>query len=139
MRTYVFIYGATAPGGPGPPHWRGFTITLRHITLGRTLPDGRSARHRDLYLTTSNTFKRQTSMLPAGFKPTIPENEWPKTKALDTAATGIGRIVISLCLLHRSKCVHLSLHYLSSKLLSHISGCAIGCVAESFGQQQPIL
>jgi hypothetical protein len=29
-------YGATAPGGPGPPNYRGFTITLRHTTLGRT-------------------------------------------------------------------------------------------------------
>jgi hypothetical protein len=29
-------HGATAPSGPGPPHYRGFTITLRHITLGRT-------------------------------------------------------------------------------------------------------
>jgi hypothetical protein len=78
-------------------------------------------------------------MLPAGFKPTIPESKWPKTQALDSAANGIGRIVISLSLLHRSKYVHLSLHYLSSKLLSRISGCAVGCVAESFEQQQPIL
>jgi hypothetical protein len=27
--------GVTAPSGPGPPHYRGFTITLRHTTLGR--------------------------------------------------------------------------------------------------------
>ena len=27
---------ATAPSGPGPPHYRGFTITLRYTTLGRT-------------------------------------------------------------------------------------------------------
>jgi len=26
----------TASSGPGPPHCRGFTITLRHTTLGRT-------------------------------------------------------------------------------------------------------
>jgi hypothetical protein len=25
-----FIHGATAPSGPGHPHYRGFTITLRH-------------------------------------------------------------------------------------------------------------
>ena len=24
---YLFFYGATAPSGPGPPHYRGFTIT----------------------------------------------------------------------------------------------------------------
>jgi hypothetical protein len=27
-------YGATAYSGPGPPHYRGFTIALRHTTLG---------------------------------------------------------------------------------------------------------
>jgi hypothetical protein len=61
-----FSNGATAPSGPGPPHYRGFTITLRHTTLGRTRLDEWSARRRDLYLTTHNTHKRQTSMLPAG-------------------------------------------------------------------------
>ena len=25
-----YLHGATAPSGPGPPHFRGFTITLRH-------------------------------------------------------------------------------------------------------------
>jgi hypothetical protein len=33
----IFFYGATATTGPGPPHFRGFTITLRHTTIGRTL------------------------------------------------------------------------------------------------------
>jgi hypothetical protein len=36
---YLFIpppHGAAAPSGPGPPHYRGFTITLRHTALGRT-------------------------------------------------------------------------------------------------------
>jgi len=46
---YPFI-GATAPGGPKPPHYRDFTITLRHTTLGRTPLDEWSARRRDLYL-----------------------------------------------------------------------------------------
>ena len=35
----TFIYhGATGPPprGPGPPHYRGFKITLRHTTLGIT-------------------------------------------------------------------------------------------------------
>jgi hypothetical protein len=54
--------GATAPGGLGPPHYRGFTITLRHTTLGRTPLDEWSARRTDLYLTRHNTHKRQTSM-----------------------------------------------------------------------------
>jgi hypothetical protein len=45
---------------------------------------------RDLYLTTYNTLKRQTSMPLAGFEPAISASEWPQTHALDRAATGIG-------------------------------------------------
>jgi len=41
------------PSGPRPLHYRGFTITLRHTTLGKTALDGWSARSRDLYLTHS--------------------------------------------------------------------------------------
>jgi len=47
-------------------------ITLRHTTDVRALLDEWSARRRDLYLTTDNTHKRQASMPPAGFEPTIP-------------------------------------------------------------------
>jgi hypothetical protein len=83
---------ATAPSGPGPPHYLGFTITLRHITLGRTPLDEGSASSRDLYLTTHTTHKRQTSMPPAAFEPTIPTSEQPQTHALDRAATGIGHV-----------------------------------------------
>jgi len=32
-----FVHGPTAPSGPVPPHYRDFTITLRHTTLRRTL------------------------------------------------------------------------------------------------------
>jgi hypothetical protein len=32
----LFVYGLLAPSGPEHPHYRGFTITLRHTTLGRT-------------------------------------------------------------------------------------------------------
>jgi hypothetical protein len=28
--------GSTAPSGPGSPHYRGLTITLRHTALGST-------------------------------------------------------------------------------------------------------
>jgi hypothetical protein len=61
-----FPYGATAPNGPGLPHYRGFTITLRHTPLGRTPLDEWSVRRRDRYLTTHNNHKRQTSMSLAG-------------------------------------------------------------------------
>jgi hypothetical protein len=64
---------------------------LRHTTVGRTPLDEWSARRTDLYLTTHNTHKRQTSMPYAGFEPTIPVSKRPKTHALDRAATGIGR------------------------------------------------
>jgi len=29
------LHGASAPSEPGPPHYRGFTFTLRHTTFGR--------------------------------------------------------------------------------------------------------
>jgi hypothetical protein len=88
---HFFFHGATAPSGPGPPHYRGFTITFRHTTLGMTPLDEGSARRRDLYLTTHNTHKRQTSMPPATFEPAIPASERRQTHALDRAATGIGK------------------------------------------------
>jgi hypothetical protein len=89
-RDFFFFHGATAPRGPRPPHFSGFTITLRHTTLGRTPLDEWSARRTDLYLTTHNTHNRQTSMPPAGIKPTIPASERPQTHASDRVATGIG-------------------------------------------------
>jgi hypothetical protein len=97
-----FSSGATAPSGPGPPHYRGFTITLRHTSVGRTPLDEWSARHRDLYLTTHNTHNRQTSMPTAVFEPTIPVSERPKTHALDRTATGIGFLRISWLYFHHS-------------------------------------
>jgi hypothetical protein len=87
---YIFSPNcATVPSRPGPPHYRGFTVTLRHTTFGRTPLDEWSARCRDLYLTTHNTHKSQTSMPPAEFEPAIPGGERPQTHALDRAATGI--------------------------------------------------
>ena len=64
--------------------------TQRRTTVGRTPLDERSARCRDLYLTTHNTHNRQTSMTPVGFEPTISAGERPQTYALDRAATGTG-------------------------------------------------
>ena len=87
-----FILAQEPPSGPRPPpHYRGFMVTLRHTTLGRTPLNTWSSRRRDLYLTTHNTYNRQTSTPPAGFEPTIPASERPQTHALDPAATGIGR------------------------------------------------
>ena len=61
-----------------------------HTTLDRTHLDKWSARHTD---TTHNTHKRQTSMSPTGFEPTIQASERPQTHALDRTATKIGRRV----------------------------------------------
>jgi hypothetical protein len=96
VRWEFFSHGGKAPGETGPPHYRGFTITLRYTTLGRTPLDEWSSRQRDLYLTTHNTHKRRTSMPPVGFEPAIPTSERPQTHTLDWAATGIGNSCI-LC------------------------------------------
>ena len=73
---YLFIYhGATAPGKPGPPRFWGFTITIRHTTLGRTPLDEWSAQRQDLNLTIHNTHKTKTSTLPAGFEQAFPASE----------------------------------------------------------------
>jgi len=90
IQRFFFCHGATAPSGPRPPHYRGFIITLRHTTLGRTPLDEWLVRSRDCYLTTHNTHKRQTSMTPAGFELTFTTRERPQTHALDSAATGVG-------------------------------------------------
>ena len=80
------FHGTKAPSVTWPPHYRGFTITIRHTAVGRTPLDEWSARRRDLFLTTHNTHNRDTSMPPAGFEPTISAAERPQTYALDRAA-----------------------------------------------------
>ena len=70
--------------------------TQRRTTVDRTPLEERSARRRDLCLTTHNTHNRQTSMPSVGFEPTISAGERPQTYALDSAATGTGRYRIYL-------------------------------------------
>jgi len=78
------------PSWPGPSHNRGFTTTLSHTTLARTPLEEWSDRCSEIYLTTHNTHKIQTSMSQAGFEPLIPASERPQTHALDRVTTGIG-------------------------------------------------
>ena len=78
---FFFYHGATAPSGPRPSHYRGFMITLRHITPGRTPLGEWSTRRSDLK--THDNHKRQTSIFPASKR--------QKTHALDRGATGIGQ------------------------------------------------
>jgi len=59
---------------------------VRHITLGGTPLGEWLTQRRDLYLTTRNIHKRQTSMLPVGFETAIPGRERPQTHALDRTA-----------------------------------------------------
>ena len=74
--------------------WGFLDHTQWHITVGRTPLDKWSARHRDLYLTTHNIYKRQTSMPLVGFKPATPASDRPQTLALNCSATGIGIILL---------------------------------------------
>jgi hypothetical protein len=60
--------------------------SVRKITLGRTPPDVESARRRDLCLTTHNTQKRETSMLPARFETAASASERPQTHVLERVA-----------------------------------------------------
>jgi hypothetical protein len=48
-----------------------FLDHTRRSTVGRTPLDERSARRRDLYLTTHDTHNRQISMPTVGVEPTI--------------------------------------------------------------------
>jgi hypothetical protein len=61
--------------GARPPLLREFMITLRHTTLGRTPVDEFSARHRNLYLKTHNTDKRQIHAPRRYSNELVPDNE----------------------------------------------------------------
>ena len=98
---YIPPHVAKAPSGWGPPHYRGFTITLRHTILGRTPQDEWSPRRRDHYLITHNTHRRQTPMPLAAFKPSILASKWSLIHTLDPVAIGIGCLnQLSLHLFH---------------------------------------
>jgi hypothetical protein len=55
----IFFHGTIFLSKSGPPHCRGFTITLRHATLGRKPLGEWSDRRRDFYLTRHNTHNTQ--------------------------------------------------------------------------------
>ena len=59
------------------------------MTLGRTLPYDLSAHGRDLYMTTYNIHKTQTSMLAVGFEPATLPSERSQTHPLDGAVAEI--------------------------------------------------
>jgi hypothetical protein len=88
LNVTFFSCSATALLRPRPPHCWSFEITLRHTTLDRTPLDEVSPPSQRP-MRTHNIHKKQKSMLPLGFEPTIPASERPQTNALDSAATGI--------------------------------------------------
>jgi len=69
---------------------RRFTITLRNNTFGRT-PLGEGSAHSSIR-TTHYTHNRQTSMPLAVLGLAIPTRERQQTDALDSVATGFGRL-----------------------------------------------
>jgi hypothetical protein len=85
---FVILFLPSSPNGvtPEPPHCRGFTITLRHTTLGSTALEEWSARRRDLYLTTDISI--------------LSISETPQTHASDRADSGIGisfLVLVDIC------------------------------------------
>ena len=78
LRCFVFVFGATAPSGPGSLHSRDFLYhTKWRTTVDRTSLDESSTCRRDRL----------------GFEPKISAGERPQTCALDRAATGTCRYV----------------------------------------------
>ena len=101
--TVFFLHGATAPSGPGSPHYRVLAVKLRHTTVGRTPLDEWSAGNRDLYLTTHNTQYRQIFRPPpprVRFEPTIPASERPRLRSRDHSDDNRSH-------LHNSSCTRL--------------------------------
>jgi len=78
--------------GPGPPHCRGFTITLRHTTLGRLLWTSHQTVAETCTWQHTTFTNRQTSTPHVVFELAIPASERPQTHALDGVATGLGTI-----------------------------------------------
>jgi hypothetical protein len=70
---FFFPHGATAPSGTGSPRYRGFTITQSDTphSVG-FLRESDQAVAETSNLTTHNIHKKQPSMPPAGFEPSIP-------------------------------------------------------------------
>jgi hypothetical protein len=92
MMSFIFVWRNGPTRAKAASFFRFLHHTQWHVTVGRTPLHERSARRRDLYLTTHNTHMRQTSMPPERFEPAIPASDRPQTLALDRSATGIGYI-----------------------------------------------
>jgi len=52
----LFVYDPTAPSGPGTPHYRGFTITFKHILTGLPWTNDRIVAETSTWLHTTITW-----------------------------------------------------------------------------------
>jgi hypothetical protein len=77
-----------------PPVGQGLLIVEASRSHSFRYSSGRVISPTQRPLIIDNTHKRQISMPPAGFKPTIPQ-----THALDRAATGIGTTIIIIAII----------------------------------------
>jgi hypothetical protein len=68
--------------------------SFRHTTLDRTPLNEESTRRTDLYLTQHNSHKRQISMSPAAFEPTVSAIQRQRTRVLDRAATAFSECAV---------------------------------------------
>jgi len=68
--------------------------SFRHTTLDKTPLNEESARRTDLYLPQHNSHKRQISMPPAAFEPTVSAIERPQAHVLDRAATAFSECAV---------------------------------------------
>jgi hypothetical protein len=75
LRRIFFFSGAIFRSGPAPPPYRGFTITLRHTTLGRTPLDGWSDRRNDLYLPNTQHSQETNNHAPSGIQTHNPNKQ----------------------------------------------------------------
>ena len=87
----IRFHGATAHSRPVSPHYRGFTITLRHTVVRRTPLDEWSARPTNLYLTTQNTSQERDNHAVSEIWTRNAASERPQTYASEPAASGIGQ------------------------------------------------
>jgi hypothetical protein len=89
----------------------------------------------ELYLTTHNTYQRQTSMSPAEFEPAIPASEQPQTDSLDRAATGISEESIRpasnhIVIIYQGTASH-TCAVRTLSILIGTNGLCFGCVYEA--------
>jgi hypothetical protein len=91
---YYFFMAQQPPSGPGPPQYRGFTITLRHTphSVGLLWTSNRPDAETSTWQHTTLTRDRYPCP-PVGFEPAIPVSKRTQTRALDRTTTGIGIIM----------------------------------------------